>query len=84
MEIAALATVLTALGGVVKFVLDFASKQQERHTEVVAAQQASFEKFMGNHMSGFARVIEENSKAIEANTMQMRAFVQRQEDSKSA
>jgi len=80
MEIAALATVLTALGGVVRYVLRFADKQQQRQIDAQAASQASFEKFMGNHMSGFARVIEQNSKAIEANTTQMREFVRRQEE----
>lgn len=57
MELAAIAAILTAGGGVLKLILDHLTKQRE-----------GFETFMGNHMSAMARTVEDNSKAIRANT----------------
>lgn len=70
MELAAVATVLAALGGVIKLILDKLDKMEERHDQEMRQRDATWqaallehrvatEKFLGNHMSG-------NTKALEA------------------
>lgn len=76
MELAAIATVLAALGGVVKLVLDALAKADDRHNltlERMAAQQAAAiveiqtrqEKFLGNHMSKNTAALEAVAKRLE-------------------
>ena len=68
MELAAIAAVLGAMGGIIKLILDHLTRQRE-----------GFEKFMGNHISHMSHAIEDNSKAIEANTLVLRAIARRAE-----
>lgn len=64
--LAALATVLGALGGVVKLVLNAMSEQDARHDENIRTYQERQEKFLGNHMSGNTRALERVANQLEA------------------
>jgi hypothetical protein len=57
MEFGALAAVLAALGGVLKLVLDHLRKMTDQHTAAIDAMQARQETFLGNHMSGNTRAL---------------------------
>jgi hypothetical protein len=51
MELAAVATVLAAMGGVLKLVLDHLRKMSDKHDATLEAMQKRQETFLGNHMS---------------------------------
>jgi hypothetical protein len=51
MELAAVATVLAAMGGVLKLVLDHLRKMSDKHDAALEAIQKRQEAFLGNHMS---------------------------------
>ena len=79
MELAAIAAVLGAMGGILKIVLDYMKAQRESFDNHLLAQQKEFETFMGNHMSKMSASISHNSQAIEANTKVLRAIARRAE-----
>lgn len=76
---AATATVLAALGGILKVVLDNNARieerqsteraaAEERHVLAVERVEARQEKFLGNHMSGNTRAMERVADKLEALT----------------
>lgn len=64
MDLAALAAVLAALGGVVKLVLDAMARQDDRHSKAMDQMAQRQEKFLGNHMSGITRALEDVAKEM--------------------
>lgn len=64
MELAAVTAVLGALAGVVKIVLDAMAKQDDKHTAAIEAMQARQEKFLGNHMSGNTKALNDLTEVI--------------------
>lgn len=62
--IGALTAVLAALGGVVKLVLDALAKQDERHNAAMEAMQKRNETFLGNHMSGNTKALNDLTEVI--------------------
>lgn len=64
MELAAIGTVLAALGAVIKIVLDAIGKQDDRHSTAMTEQRAGFEKFLGNHMSKNTAALNDMAMAV--------------------
>lgn len=65
MDLAAIAAVLAALGGVVKLVLDANAKQAAAHTKAIEQMQDRQEKFLGNHMSANTKALNDLVVVIE-------------------
>lgn len=64
MDYAALATVLVAMGGVLKLVLDALKKADERHEAAILALQQRNETFLGNHLSANTRALSSVESAL--------------------
>lgn len=62
---AATATVIAALGGVLKMVLDAAKGTEDRHTAAIERIEARQEKFLGNHMSTNTHALERVADRLE-------------------
>lgn len=64
MELASVAAVLAALGGVLKLVLDHLSRSDDKHEAALTAYQERQEKFLGNHMSGNTKALTDLTEVI--------------------
>jgi len=72
MELAAVATVLAAMGGVLKLVLDHLRRMDEKHDEALEKMQNRQETFLSNHMSGNTRALQNVAIKLEALAQEVR------------
>jgi hypothetical protein len=80
MELGAVAAVPAAMGGVLKLVLDHLRRMDEKHTLAIEKMQERQEKFLGNHMSGNTRALENVARKLESLAQEVRGERDGRED----
>lgn len=73
MELAAIGTVLAAMGGVLKLVLDHLKRMDEAHNAAIKDLQRRQELFLGNHMSANTKAMQDVAQQLERLTDDARA-----------